>query len=291
MPPPGSRALLRAAGLAPKKSFGQSFLVSDAAILAIARACVPDDEIGRARVVELGAGVGALTAELLSRAERVTAIERDRDLLPVLANAFAAEIARGALLLLEQDAQKLDVAACFEGATGPRVLCGNLPYQITGKLLRLATAHAAGIDRAVFMVQREVADRLTAAPGDKDYGALTVFIRAAFEPALLRVVPPGAFHPPPRVTSAVVTLTPLRPPRAEETAAFRELVKAGFATRRKTLRNAWRALAPDLPTLEQAAARAGVSLDARAETLDVAAFARMATALHDVGSDVPLTPR
>jgi 16S rRNA (adenine1518-N6/adenine1519-N6)-dimethyltransferase len=129
------------------------------------------------------------------------------------------------------------------------------------------------------MVQDEVAARLAATPGSKAWGALTVFVRAAFDVKRVLRAPPGAFHPPPDVTSAVVVLTPLRPPRAEETARFRALVKQAFEARRKTLRNAWAGLAPDAAALQRAAAEAGVSLDARGETLDVEAFARMAQAL------------
>jgi 16S rRNA (adenine1518-N6/adenine1519-N6)-dimethyltransferase len=161
----------------------------------------------------------------------------------------------------------------------PRILCGNLPYAITGPLLRRTVEHAADVERAVFMVQDEVAQRLAATPGTKPWGALSVFMRAAFDVRRVLRAPPGAFHPPPEVTSAVVELTPLRPPRAEETDTFRALVRGAFQARRKTLRNAWAGLAPDSASLERAAAEAGVSLRARGETLDVEAFARMAAAI------------
>lgn len=275
-------ALLRAAGLAPKKSFGQNFLVSDAVLERIARASVPDPACGTARVVEIGAGTGALTAALALRAAHVVAVERDRDLVPLLARALAAEVAAGRVSVREDDAQALDLAAVFDSLPakgGMRVLTGNLPYQITGQLLRLATEQAQHLDRAVFMVQAEVAERLVAAPSTGSYGALTVFVGAAFDVRVVVRVPAGAFIPPPTVESAVVALTPLHPPLAAETPAFRAVVKAAFAMRRKTLRNAWRSLAPSTQELERAAGQAGVSLDARGETLDVAAFARMAQAL------------
>jgi 16S rRNA (adenine1518-N6/adenine1519-N6)-dimethyltransferase len=130
------------------------------------------------------------------------------------------------------------------------------------------------------MVQEEVADRLAAAPGTKEYGALTVFTHAAFTVKKLRSVPPGCFFPPPDVTSAVVVLTARRPSIAEETDMFRAVVLSAFQMRRKTLRNAWRDVAPR-DKLDAAARDAGVSLDARGETLDVAAFARVANALTD----------
>jgi 16S rRNA (adenine1518-N6/adenine1519-N6)-dimethyltransferase len=180
----------------------------------------------------------------------------------------------------------VDLAALLGEAdeSAPRVLCGNLPYAITGVLLRLAVEHADRLERAVFMVQDEVAARLCAKPGSKVWGALTVFVQAAFGVERLLRAPPGAFHPPPEVTSAVVALVPLRPPRAREDDRFRALVRRAFEARRKTLRNAWAGLAPDAAALQRAAASAGVSLDARGETLDVEDFARMARALDDAGT-------
>ncbi len=275
MTPRDPRTVLREAGLRPKKSFGQNFLVSDGIARAVARAVVPDEEIGRARVVEIGAGTGALTALLAERAATVTAIERDRDLVPLLAQAFEGTHVR----ILEEDAQSADLPALLGAPDAPRVLCGNLPYALTGPLLRTAVEHADRLERVVFMVQDEVAQRLTARPGTKAWGGLTVFVRAAFDVRRVLRAPPGAFHPPPEVTSAVVELVPLRPPRARETDQFRALVRRAFEARRKTLRNAWAGLAGDAESLERAAVQAGISLDARGETLDVDAFARMADAL------------
>jgi 16S rRNA (adenine1518-N6/adenine1519-N6)-dimethyltransferase len=271
------RALLREAGLRPKKSFGQNFLVSDGIVRAIARAGVPDDEVGRARVVEIGAGTGALTSLLAERAATVAAIERDRDLVPLLVQTLDGTGVR----VLEGDAQSADFATLLgePDPNSPRVLCGNLPYSITGALLRTAVENAERVERAVFMVQDEVAQRLAARPGTKAWGGLTVFVRAAFDVRRLLRAPPGAFHPSPEVTSAVVELVPVRPPRARETERFRALVRRAFEARRKTLRNAWAGLADDSESLERAATKAGISLDARGETLDVDAFARMADAL------------
>ncbi len=273
-------ALLRSAGLTPKKSFGQNFLASDAVLARIASSAVPDDEVGTARVVELGAGLGALTAALVARAAHVTAVERDRDLVPILEETFREPIALAKLEVLAADAQTADLASLLPRGAGPRVLAGNLPYQITGQLLRLAVSQADGVDRVVFMVQDEVAERLVAVPSTKAYGALTVFVQAAFTVRVVIHVPPGAFVPAPRVSSAVVVLVPRRPRVAEETDTFRAVVKAAFGARRKTLRNAWRALSRDAAEIEAAAVSAGVSLDARGETLDVTAFARFASLLE-----------
>jgi 16S rRNA (adenine1518-N6/adenine1519-N6)-dimethyltransferase len=276
-----ARALLREASLSPKRSFGQNFLVNERIVRAIAEACVPDAEVGRARVLELGAGLGALTHELTLRAAHVTAVERDRDLVPILSRALAAETAAGKLAIVEADAQSVDVVATLGAGAGPRVLCGNLPYQITGGLLQQAVVAAGGVDRVVFMVQDEVAERLVASPGSKDYGALTVFTRAAFDVVRLFKVSPGSFHPAPEVTSSVVRLVPVRPRRAEETESFRALVRGAFGMRRKTLRNAWGRAAP-AELVARAAERAGVALDARGETLSVEEFARMAAELDEL---------
>jgi 16S rRNA (adenine1518-N6/adenine1519-N6)-dimethyltransferase len=275
-----TRQILRSSDLHPKKSFGQNFLVSESVLHAMAAACVPNDEMGRAEVVELGAGLGALTRVLAVRARHVTAVERDRDLIPILETALRGPLDLDQVTVSESDAQSLDVQAAFASASGPRVLCGNLPYQITGQLLRLAITHSGNVERVVFMVQEEVADRLLAAPSGKDYGALTVFARAAFDVARVARVPPSAFFPIPRVSSAVVVFTPVLPRRARETETFRSLVKGAFSMRRKTLRNAWRSVVPDRAQLDRVAAETGVSLDARGETLDVEAFARVASALE-----------
>jgi 16S rRNA (adenine1518-N6/adenine1519-N6)-dimethyltransferase len=272
-----SRALLREAGLYPKKSFGQNFLVAEPVAQAIAYACVPEAEVGRARVVEIGAGLGALTQLLAERAGEVVAIERDRDLVPILRRTFEEGATR--VTVLEADAQTVDFASLLGDPGAPRVLCGNLPYSITGRLLQRAVEHVTSLDRAVFMVQEEVADRLAAAPGTKDYGALTVFTRAVFDVRRVTTVSRACFHPQPEVTSAVVELRPVHPPRATETPTFRALVKRAFEARRKTLRNAWRGLGGDDETLARAAAESGVSLDARGETLDVTAFAEVAAKL------------
>jgi 16S rRNA (adenine1518-N6/adenine1519-N6)-dimethyltransferase len=269
-----ARGILREAGLRPKKSFGQNFLVAPGVAEQIATAAVPDAERGGdTTVVEIGAGTGALTSALLARGAHVVAIERDRDLVPLLRDTFASEIAAGELELVEADAKTFDYAS----VATPFVLCGNLPYQLTGPLLERATALTSAIRRAVFMVQREVADRLVAKPETKEYGALTVFVRAAFAVEVALRVKPGSFFPPPDVTSAVVVLTP-RADRIPETPRFRALVHAAFEQRRKTLRNAWGSVA-ERAVIEHAAAACAIALERRGETLSEDEFGRMAAAL------------
>jgi 16S rRNA (adenine1518-N6/adenine1519-N6)-dimethyltransferase len=273
--------LLRSRGLSPKKRFGQNFLADPHAAARIAEAATTPPG---GTVLEIGPGLGALTRPLLERAARVVAVERDRDLVPIL----AAELgdAGGKLSIVEGDALDVDWAAALVTGPRPHVIAGNLPYLITGKLLERSVGLAGEVDRAVFMVQAEVADRLAAAPDTDAYGALTVFVQAAFDVQRLLTVKGGAFYPRPEVDSAVVLLVPSRPRRAEETVAFRAVVKAAFGARRKTLRNAWKGIFGwSKLELEEKAAAAGISLDARGETLAVEDFARLAAAGAASGDD------
>lgn len=275
---PSPKALLDQYGLRPKHSFGQNFLCEARHAEHIAELAAP---LGAETVLELGAGLGALTEKLLARGARVVAVERDRDLIPILADVLRAPVDAGTLRIVEADAKSADWALLF-GDAKRRVVAGNLPYQITGPLLRKTVELASGIERAVFLVQREVAERLAAAPGRSDYGALSVFVQARFQVRRALTIRPGSFYPAPRVDSAVVVLEPHAEAVAEETPVFRSLVKLAFSSRRKTLRNAWRSLAP-METLSRVAETAGVSLDARGETLGVVAYARVARVLSELG--------
>jgi 16S rRNA (adenine1518-N6/adenine1519-N6)-dimethyltransferase len=231
-------------------------------------------------VLELGAGLGALTRPLLAGGVAwLRAVERDRDLVPVLAQELESAVAAGRLSILEADAKAIDFAAELAARPRPHVVAGNLPYQITGPLLEKAVHAAPSIERAVFLVQLEVADRMAAAPGSDAYGALSVFAQRAFRVARAFVVRRGAFYPQPNVDSAVVTLEPRGSPPESE--AFRTLVRRAFEQRRKQLKNAWsgsfEARGLNLAT---AAQRAGIDLSARGESLSVADFTRMAEELE-----------
>jgi len=274
--------VLTSHGLRPKSSFGQNFLADESIAARIAElATTPPG----GTVAEIGAGLGSLTRPLLGRASRVVAIERDRDLVPILRETFADEIAQGRLEVVEADAKRFDYRGALDAAPAPRVVAGNLPYQLTGPLLELTVALAPSIDRAVYMVQLEVAERLAAKPDTSAYGALSVFSQAAFSIERAFIVRRGAFHPQPNVDSAVVVLGPRRPPIAVETESFRAVVRLAFAQRRKTLRNAWKGLpGVDGATLREFAAASDIDLDARGETLDVQAFARMAERVARVSS-------
>jgi 16S rRNA (adenine1518-N6/adenine1519-N6)-dimethyltransferase len=182
-------------------------------------------------VVEIGPGRGALTSHLLARAGRVIAIEID----PVLVQYLRAEFRdEPRLTVIEADVLKADLAQW-----SPATVAGNLPYYITSPIIEKTLALGQSLTCAVFLVQKEVAERLTAAPGSRDYGYLTVQTQAASAPELLFNVPAGAFRPPPKVDSAVVRLTPrVHPALAHlNRAAFLRFAGLSFRQKRKTIRN------------------------------------------------------
>ena len=278
--PPDARDLLKKHGLAPKRTFSQNFLVQPAATARIADAAAA---LGK-EVVELGPGLGALTHALLARGCRVLAVELDRDMVHVLSEELGAH---PDLEIRQGDAADLDLTAYSTGCGTKLVVTGNLPYQATGAILRQVVRHREVLAGAVLMVQREVRDRLVAEPGTKDYGALSVFTQAGFEVDTLCRLKPGSFFPPPKVESAVVRLTPLLAPRAEETPTFQEAVRAAFQMRRKTLRNALRPMG-DPERCARAADEAGIDLGRRGETLSVEEFARFAGAWDALCQGDPL---
>lgn len=265
-------AILRERGLSPKKAFGQNFLLDPNLCRRIAEAATTPEG---GTVLEIGPGLGALTRAILERASRVVAVDRDRDMIAFLEEDLAAPIEGGKLTLLTADGLAIDWPALIADGPRPHVVAGNLPYLVTGRFLELATVHAGQIDRALFMVQLEVAERMLAAPSTKAYGALTVFVRAQFDVTRLLIARAGAFHPRPEVDSAVVVLSP-RADRVPETDTFRALVRGAFGMRRKTLRNAWKGIL-DLPpaAIDAAAATCNIDLGRRGETLSVAEFAAM----------------
>lgn len=275
-PFPNPKETLAEHGLRPKRSFGQNFLCDAHLVERIALLCDPS-----AAVIEIGAGLGGLTTVLVNRGHHVIAIERDRDMLPVLNTRLADAIERRQLELCEADAKALDYEAMLGALPAPRVLSGNLPYNLTGPLLQRATECAALLSKAVFLVQLEVADRLTAAPDGKDYGGLTVFVQNAFTVKREFLVRRGAFYPQPQVDSAVISMVPHAAPHSPETPVFRALVNGAFQKRRKTLRNAWSGILDfSAAELAQAALAASVNLDARGETLSVQQYAAMTRALE-----------
>lgn len=248
-----------------KKSLGQHFLHERGVVGKIILAVDPKPGD---RLVEIGPGQGAMTFPLLDRHGRLTAIEFDRDLLEPLA---AAARAHGELELIHSDVLDVDFTALAGGT--PLRLVGNLPYNLSSPILFHALDHAAAIRDMHFMLQKEVVDRMAAAPGSKVYGRLSVMLQAWCEVTALFTVGPGAFRPPPKVDSAVVRLVPRDPDRVgiADPARFAAIVRDAFGQRRKTLRNALSRLCD-----EAAIRAANVDPQARAEQLAVADFVRLA---------------
>jgi 16S rRNA (adenine1518-N6/adenine1519-N6)-dimethyltransferase len=255
----------------PRKRFGQNFLVSPGVIRKIVAAIAP-----RAgdTLVEIGPGLGALTAPLLERIDCLHVVEIDRDLIARLRERFSPE----RLVIHEGDALTFDFGA-LKGA-GPLKIVGNLPYNISSPLLFHLAEIADRVAEMHFMLQKEVVDRMVAAPGSGDYGRLSVMLQYRFHMERLFVVPPGAFDPAPQVDSAIVRMIPR--PRAKvslgETAMdedlFARLVAAAFSQRRKMLRNTLKAFGGESLLEAQ-----GIAPTARAETLPVDAYVRLSNAL------------
>ncbi|MCW5940518.1 MAG: ribosomal RNA small subunit methyltransferase A [Fimbriimonadaceae bacterium] len=209
-------------GVSAKKSFGQHFLVSGRVVSQIVSACD-----GLKGLLEVGPGPGALTRPLSEQAQ-VVALELDPRMAPVLSESSPkARVVFG-------DALDTDLAGLLSDLPEPRGIVSNMPYNITGPLLERFTAVRALVSRLVLMMQREVAEKVMAQPGDSSRGALSVRIQACFEVRRVCLVPPGAFKPPPKVESAVLRLTPRSDPMPER---FDAVVGAGFSQPRKTLAN------------------------------------------------------
>ena len=261
----------------PKRRLGQHFLRHRTLLERIADALRP--ERGEL-VLEIGPGQGTLTEVLAARGARVVAIEKDPELVPPLrARVPAVTVVLG-------DALELDWrAAAGVGPGEPLLVTGNIPYNITSPLLDRALEPPRP-RRIVFLVQKEVAERVAASPGTPAYGALTVGVQSVARVEKLFVVPAGAFHPPPKVDSAVLRLTPLERPALgdAEVAPFRRLVVGLFGFRRKQLLRGLRELT-GWPA-ERAGGvldRAGVVASARPETLEPAQFLHLLRAVVDAG--------
>jgi 16S rRNA (adenine1518-N6/adenine1519-N6)-dimethyltransferase len=259
-----------------RRRFGQHFLSNPRILARIAEALDPGPG---ARVLEIGPGLGALTAVLLSRGAKVTAIEIDRDLAAALREKFPD------LGLIEGDALELDWHALVDVPAEDLLVAGNIPYNITSPLIDQALRPPRP-RRIVFLVQKEVADRVTARAGTSAYGALTVGVQVVARAERLFIVPAGAFHPAPRVDSAVLRLTPLEVPLVPDAGivAFRRMVTGLFSFRRKQLARGLRELTGwPAAGVGELLDRVGVEPTARAESLSPAEFVRLFGGLVDGG--------
>ncbi len=270
--------LLERHGFHFSKAKGQNFLIAAWVPERIARECGADENTG---VLEIGPGIGCLTAELAKKAGRVLALEVDTRLMPVLAETVGG---LSNVTVLNRDAMEADLSSLVEeyfGGLTPAV-CANLPYNITSPILtRLIES---GLFKTVtVMIQREVARRICAKPGTADYGAFGVFVNFYTVPELLFDVPPSCFEPRPKVTSSVIRLTRRERKAAEvDEALFFKTVRAAFNMRRKTLLNALSAGfsgALDKSAVAEAIREAGLSETVRGEALGIPEFAALTDAL------------
>jgi 16S rRNA (adenine1518-N6/adenine1519-N6)-dimethyltransferase len=246
-----------------RKRFGQHFLADTSVTDAIVRAITPQP--GDA-LVEIGPGLGALTDPLVLRSGRLTVVELDRDLAARLRR-------RPELEVVEADVLTVDFAALAQHIGAPLRIVGNLPYNISTPVLFHLLEVVDHVADQHFMLQKEVVDRMAAAPGGKDYGRLSVMLQWRYDIEPLLDVPPEAFDPPPRVDSAVVRMVPLREVPRLDAAVLREIVTVGFSQRRKLLRHSlgrW---------LESRGYAGNFDLQRRAEEVPVTEYLQLAQAL------------
>ncbi|TCT05086.1 16S rRNA (adenine(1518)-N(6)/adenine(1519)-N(6))-dimethyltransferase RsmA [Aquabacter spiritensis] len=276
---PPLRDVIRRHDLSAQKALGQNFLLDLNLTARIARGSGP---LEGARVLEVGPGPGGLTRALLALgAEKVVAVERDRRCIAALAEV--AEAYPGRLDVIEGDALKVDVRPLL--GDGPARVVANLPYNVATLLLVgwLSTdPWPPWFTSLTLMFQREVAERIVAAPGSKAYGRLAVLAGWRTEARILFDVAPTAFVPPPKVTSSVVHLVPRRQPLPCRLADLERVTEAAFGQRRKMLRQSLRSLGVDALAL---LARAGLPETERAEEIDVAGFVALANAYAEIRSD------
>ena len=248
----------------PRKRFGQHFLTDRHYLSRIVAAIDPKRED---TIVEIGPGPGALTTELAKRVERLHVIEIDRELAAALRKHYAST----QVVVHEGDVLEFD----FSALPSPLRVVGNLPYNISTPILFRVAEMAERIVDGVFMLQKEVVDRMVADPDTEAYGRLSVMLQYRFAMESLLHVPPGAFTPPPKVDSAVVRMVPLGSDRlrAKDEDLFYRVVAAAFSQRRKTLRNALKPVGAT-GSFENA----GIDLGRRGETLSVAEFVALADA-------------
>lgn len=265
-----------------QKKYGQNFIGDPALLERIATVCdwQPGD-----RALEIGPGAGTLTRAIAREAEEVLAVEIDRRLAPLLEETLA-DCAN--VHLVFTDALKADLDALMRdtlGWDGRYKLIANLPYYITTPLIMHVLEDSEKVSELVIMVQKEVGERLCAAPGSKAYGAVTVMVQYAATIARAFDVGRHAFVPAPEVDSTILHLIPYekRPIQAQSDAVLRRVVKAAFSQRRKTLRNSLSSLGCDKALIKQALEAASIEDSRRAETLSVAEFVALADAFYEGG--------
>ena len=280
--PHETREVLDRFGLATKHRLGQNFLVDDRVVAHILDLA----QVGGGDVVlEVGPGIGTLTVALLSRASAVCSIEADRELESVLAETCSR--GPGHLALVMGDALRVgegDVRAALANVdvdVAPRLFVSNLPYQVATAVIMRVLTEAPSVERLVVMVQAEVADRISASPGSREYGAYTARLALYGQVTGRFEVAPSCFTPQPRVNSAVVRIDRLadQPLSADELSATTAVIGAAFAQRRKTIRNSMSSSGYGRAELDAAFSACGIDPTARAETLAPEQYVSLASAL------------
>ena len=262
----------------PKKQLGQNFLVIPEALeIILAAGELTETDI----VIEIGAGLGCLTDVLVRRAKRVIAVEVDELLYKALVSQFSTD---SRVQLLNADILKLELYRLLESNSTPSTykVIANLPYSITTPILWKLLDHHTQIHSCVLMMQKEVAERIVAEPGGKDYGALTIGVAYWTDATLIATLSPENFYPAPKVDSALLKLTMRQHPkvRVENEEFFFKLVRTAFRTRRKMLKNTLvRSRLTSAKVLETAFEELGIAPERRAETLDITEFAALANFL------------
>ena len=273
------KALLARHGFRFSKSMGQNFLIEDWVPREIAKASGAHGDVG---VLEIGPGIGCLTRELAGRAGKVVSVELDRSLLPILKETLAG---RDNVEIVPGDILKLDIRQLVQSMPwfSGFAACANLPYNITTPAVT-ALIEAKCFFAITVIIQKEVAQRICARPGSKEYGAFSVYCQYYTDPELLFEVPPDCFIPAPKVTSAVVRMVPRpAPEEVDDPDHFFRVVKGAFALRRKTLLNSLSSVFGgqlSKEQLAQAIAACGLPADVRGERLSIPQFAQLSRVLR-----------
>ena len=250
----------------PRKRFGQNFLTDQNVLHEIIRAISPAaDDL----MVEIGPGQGAMTGLLLPALNALHAVELDRDLVTLLKKKFGTD----KLIIHSGDALTFDFSSLLKEGKKLRIV-GNLPYNISSPLLFHLAQFAPQVQDQHFMLQKEVVERMVAAPGGKDYGRLSVMLQWRYHMELLFIVPPEAFDPPPRVDSAIVRMIPLAQPLECVQAKLEQVVTKAFSQRRKVIRNCLSGMFTEAQLVD-----AGVDPQARPETVALAQYVALARLL------------
>ncbi len=274
--------ILKKYGLRPKSQWSQNFLVDPEVMEAIVEAANVEEH---PLVIELGAGLGVLSAMLAARAEKVVAVEKDRDLVGVLRAEFALD---PVVEVLEANAAKLDYADIVKRLGQRPVVVGNLPYHMATPILFHLLTYRDVLADWILMFQKEFADRLSAQPGSRTYGVISVLFFPYVEVEPVLEVAPEAFYPPPKVRSSVLRIKPCATPRLaiRDESVFKQVVKAAFGQRRKKLRNALLAVYErqlGKHSVDRAMRSAGVDASRRAEECSAETFVRLSHAFCDLG--------